>query len=143
MPPQGYLDSNRDTHFLVQFLYVWHFYTLHFEESHQEGKRRFGSLIFIYAIWMKSVSTATCGCVIQRNLEIVLAKKPSESRPCFVQPMLFVCQTVCLDTGRDSGAGLNGLLIKAGFLASLCVESSGTDWHRSEERRVGKECRSR
>ena len=47
------LDSKRDTHFLMLFFCVGYFYPLHFEQRHQERKRRFCSLVFIDAIWMK------------------------------------------------------------------------------------------
>ena len=79
---------------------------------------------------MKPVSTATFSWVIERDLEIVLADKPSESTPGFIKPVLFISQAISLKTRGDSRASLDGLLIKADFLARLRIESPGTDWHK-------------
>ena len=67
-----------NTHFLLHFIFVGHFRTLHFEERHQERKRGFRSLVFIYAIGMKPVSAAACRWIVKRYLQVVLAKEPLE-----------------------------------------------------------------
>src|ERR1039458_8310875 len=78
---------------------------------------------------MKPISTAARDCVIEWNLKIVLAKKPSECTPGFDQPVLLAGEAVCLKTCGDGGASLNGLLIKTGLFAILCAESPRTDGH--------------
>ncbi len=65
--------SKRNTHFLVKFVYVGHFPPLHFEESHQERKRRFRALIFVHSVRMKPIPASACRSVVKWNLQIVLA----------------------------------------------------------------------
>ena len=46
----------------------------------KERKGQFRTLVLIHSIRMKTVLTTTCRCVVQRNLKIVLSKKPTKRR---------------------------------------------------------------
>ena len=97
---------------------------LHFEQGHQERKRRFRSLVFVDAIGMKSVSATACCCVIERNLQIVLAEKPAEDAVCLLQATR--SSSVSPYTSRHAADGcacLYRLLIEPCLLASLDKES--------------------
>ena len=86
------MDSKGDTHFLVRFFCVGYFRSLYFQERHEERKRRFRSLIFIYAVGMKSIfASARCG-IVKRYPQIVLAQEPTKDAMGFLSPALVVRQ---------------------------------------------------
>ena len=62
----------------MRFVNACHFGRLHFEQGHEERKRGFSSLVFVYTIRMKAVSAAAGYCIVQRHLQIVLAEKPTK-----------------------------------------------------------------
>ena len=70
----------------MRFFCVGHIGSLHFEQGHQERKRRFRSLIFVYAVGMKAVAASARGYVVKRNLQIVLAQEPPEDTLSFIEP---------------------------------------------------------
>src|ERR1700675_315746 len=68
----------------------------HFQKCHKERQRRFRALVLIRAVRMQAVAATAGRRVIQRNLEIVVAQKPVESRPGFVAPAMVSSHAVSL-----------------------------------------------
>src|SRR5271157_219762 len=124
--PERYLDSIGDTHSMVQFVCACHFGSLHFKQCHEKRERGFSSLIFVYTVWMKAIPASTCNCIIQRNLQIVLAEKPTEDSARFLKPLAFLRQPVHLKTGRNGCACLHWLLIEARLSIPFNEESVGS-----------------
>ena len=81
---------------MIQFVCTCHFGCLHFEQSHEERKRRFSSLIFIHAIWVKPIFASACHYIVKRNLEVVLSEKPTKGPVSFLKPLVFFRQLIYL-----------------------------------------------
>jgi hypothetical protein len=76
---------------------------------------------------MQAVS-ATAGCgIIKRQLQIVFAEEPIESRPRFALPAAITCYTVGLQTRRNRAGSFEWLLIETGLLTILAIEALRTD----------------
>ena len=67
MEPGAVLRFKRDTHFMILFVFACVLGCLHFEQGHQEGERGFRALVFVYAIWMKSVFASASCCIVKRH----------------------------------------------------------------------------
>src|ERR1700691_5302454 len=96
----------------MQFVCACHFSCLHFEQGHEERKRRFRSLVLINAVGMKAVSAAACCWVIKGYLQIVLSEEPAEDALGFLKPLVFFRQPVNLQASGNGCAGLHWLLIE-------------------------------
>ena len=83
----GYYQIQEGHSFHDVVLCTWLSGCLHVKQGHQEGERRFRSLVFIYAIWMKSVLASACCRVVERHLQVVLAEKPPEYTMGFFAPL--------------------------------------------------------
>src|ERR1700686_75061 len=76
---------------------------------------------------MQSVpATAGCG-IIKRQLQIVVAEEPVESRPGFAVPAPVSSYAVCLQTRGHRAGSFKGLLVEASFLATLTIKTLRTD----------------
>ena len=80
---------------------------------------------------MKSVFASACCCIVERHVQVVLAKKPAEDAMGFVEPVSVVRQPICLKTGGDCRAGLDRLLIEACLFFALFVGSVGADGNKN------------
>src|SRR6202521_6485285 len=80
------------------------------QEGHQEGQRRFSSLIFIGPIGVQAVPTTARGRVVECNLEIVVSQEPIKSAPCLFAPMALPRAAVGLQACRDDRARLHRLM---------------------------------
>src|ERR1700728_5232055 len=76
---------------------------------------------------MKPVAAAAGFGIIERKLEIVVAKEPVESRPGCSAPAPVASHTVSLQTRRNCARGFDRLLIEASLFAILTIETLGTD----------------
>src|SRR5580692_11396108 len=128
--PARNLGSKRNTHFLMKFVHIGYSLLLHFEKRHQEGKRRFSSLIFIHTVGMESVSTSTRSSVVQWNLQVVLAKVPAEDMLRLFEPTPVARQSVGFEAGGYCGASFDGLLVEAGLLFTLSEKPVGADGYK-------------
>jgi hypothetical protein len=76
---------------------------------------------------MQTVPAAARDCVVEREFEIVVAKKPVECRPGLLAPADVARYAIGFETRGDRARSLNRLLIEARFLAALAVEALRPD----------------
>src|SRR5664280_2933063 len=103
-----YLDSKGDTHSMIPFVYDCQFDCLHFEQSHQERKCGFRSLIFVHPVGMESVPAPASRRIVEWNMQIVLAEEPAENPLGLFVPLSLFSEPVYLKAGRDCRTGLDG-----------------------------------
>src|SRR5579859_3840005 len=76
---------------------------------------------------MQAIPAAAGYGIIQRQLKIVVAEEPVESRPSFAAPASVSGYSVRLQTSRDGAGGFERLLIEASLLAILPIEALRTN----------------
>src|SRR4030081_2225588 len=103
------------------------FQLAHFEERHQEGKRRFRSLVLIGAVRVQAVAASTGAGIVERNLQVVISQKPIESGPRLFPPAAPSRCKIRLKTCRNYRAGLDGLLVETSLFGFLRVEALRSD----------------
>src|SRR5271170_2227478 len=79
---------------------------------------------------MKPVAAAAGDRIIKRNLEIVVAKEPVESRPGFTSPTTITRYAVGLQTRRYGAGSLERLLVETCLIATLTIEALRADRHK-------------
>src|SRR5205823_10760681 len=85
------------------------------------------TLVFVRAVGMPANATAARHGIIKRQLKIVVAEEPVESRPGFAAPAAVTRYPICLQTSRNGASGFKWLLIEAGLLAILAIKALRTD----------------
>src|ERR1039458_10782227 len=78
---------------------------------------------------MKTVPATAGNGIIERKLQIVVAKKPVKSRPGSVAPAAVTGYAKRLQARRNSAGGFNRLLIEAGFFTALAIKALRADGH--------------
>src|ERR1700722_14870170 len=96
---------------------------MHFQQCRQKRQRRFRALVLIGAVRMQAVAAAAGDGIIERKLQIVVAEEPVEGRPGFVAPAAVSSNAVCLQARRNRTGSFKRLLIEAGLLATLAIET--------------------
>src|SRR5208282_372846 len=91
----------------------------------------FRSLVLIGAIGMKPISASTSGEIVKRNLKIIVAKEPVESRPGFAPPAAITRYTVGLQTRRYGARSLKRLLIETRLVATLAIKTLRPDRYKA------------
>ena len=76
---------------------------------------------------MQAVAAASGDRIIKRKLQVIVAEEPVESRPGFDASATLPSDAVRLQTGRDRASGFKRLLVEAGFLTALAIETLRTD----------------
>src|SRR5271157_1177329 len=79
---------------------------------------------------MQSVPAAASDGVIKRDLQIVVAEKPIESRPRLTAPVAVTRDPVRFETCGNRAGGLNRLLIEARLFTTLVVKALRSDGHK-------------
>ena len=79
---------------------------------------------------MQAVPAAAGDGIIKRQLQIVVAEEPVESRPGFAAPAAVASDAVGLQTRRNRAGGFKRLLIETSLLAILAIETLRTDRHK-------------
>ena len=79
---------------------------------------------------MQAIATAARRGIIKRQLKIVVAEEPVESRPGFAAPAAVTRYPICLQTSRNGASGFKWLLIEAGLLAILAIKPLRTNWDK-------------
>src|SRR5580692_2934081 len=101
-----------------------------FQQCHQERKGGFGSLVLVGAVGMQAVPAAAGHGIIERKLQIVIAKEPIEGRPSLAAPTAVPGYAVGLQAGGNRSGGLQRLLIEAGLFTTLAVEALRPDRYK-------------
>src|ERR1039457_5535287 len=110
---------------------------LHFRQREQEGQRGLGALILAQTVHVQAVPTAAGGRIVERQAQIVSTEEPLERAPRLRDPEHVARRMIRFDAGGNRYLGFDGLLVELRAFLAARIKS------RSEERRVGKECRSR
>src|ERR1700722_17335216 len=76
---------------------------------------------------MQAIATAATDGIVERKLEIVVAKEPVESRPGFAAPAGVASDAVGQQRRRDRTRGLNRLLIEASLFTAAAIEAVRPD----------------
>src|SRR5271154_6865402 len=79
---------------------------------------------------MKPVAAAAGDRIIKRNLEIVVAKEPVESRPGFLAPTTIAGYAVGLQTRRYGAGSLKWLLVETRLITILAIKTLRADRHK-------------
>src|ERR1700738_3166877 len=79
---------------------------------------------------MQAVPAAPGDRIIKRQLQVIVAEEPVESRPGLGAPAALSSYPVSLQTSRDRTCRFKRLLIEAGLLTPLAVEALRTDGHK-------------
>src|SRR5690606_17173235 len=106
----------------------------HVHKCQEKRQCRLCPLVFIDAVSVQTVSAAMGRWIVERRVALVFAKKPIECAPHFASPNFVAGHSPCIQTGRDCGACLNGLLVKLRLCLSTPVEAVRPD--RTEESRL-------
>ena len=106
-------NSTGDAHFLARFFFACYGDGLHIEQGHEEGESRLRALVLVHAVWMESVFAPAGHDIVERDSEVILAKKPTEYTTGFCMPVVLPRQPVQLETGRNCCAGFHRLLIES------------------------------
>src|SRR5580693_4103565 len=94
-----------------------------FQQCHQERKGGFGSLVLVGTVGMQAVPAAAGHGIIERKLQIVIAKEPIEGRPSLAAPTAVPGCAVGLQTSGDRASGLKWLLVETSFFFTLAIKT--------------------
>ena len=92
-----------------------------------EGKARFRALVFIEMVLQESVTTTSCGGIVDGKPQVVAPKEPLEATSRGLAPLRITRDQKCFHTSRDHGVCLQGLLVEVRPLAVSAPESIATD----------------
>ena len=112
------------------------FQQFHFGQRKQEGQGRLGSLVHVYAVFLKTVVASSGLGVVDVEAQVVAAQEPLERKPRFLEPDRVFGGMVSLDARGHRGMALDGLLIELGAFPAAVVKAIAADRAEAAGRRL-------